>query len=135
VPALPFDSTRTQALLAALVIFRLLPHGFRNRDLRAHLAPLLGTPADTMTAGQLSYDLRRLRHHGLVQRVPGTHRYTVTDHGLHLALFLTRVHTRLLRPGLSDLLDHTAQPTPIRHHLDRFTTAVDDHARKQKLVA
>jgi len=135
VPALPFDSTRTQALLAALVIFRLLPHGFRNRDLRAHLAPLLGTPADTMTAGQLSYDLRRLRHHGLVQRVPGTHRYTVTDHGLHLALFLTRVHTRLLRPGLSDLLDHTAQPTPIRRHLDHFTTAVDDHARKQKLVA
>ena len=41
-PALPFDSARTQALLAALVVFRLLPHGFRNRDLRAHLAPLLG---------------------------------------------------------------------------------------------
>jgi hypothetical protein len=134
VPALPFDSTRTQALLAALVVFRLLPHGFRNRDLRAHLAPLLGTPAETMTAGQLSYDLRRLRHHGLVHRVTGTHRYTVTDHGLHLALFLTRAHTRLLRPGLSDLLDHAALPTPIRHHLERFTTAVDDHARKQKLV-
>jgi hypothetical protein len=135
IPALPFDSTRTQALLAALVIFRLLPHGFRNRDLRAHLAPLLGTPADTMTAGQLSYDLRRLRHHRLVERVPGTHRYTVTDHGLHLALFLTRVHTRLLRPGLSDILDHPAVPTPLRRHLNRFTTAVDHHTRRQKLVA
>lgn len=134
IPALPFDSTRTQALLAALVIFRLLPHGFRNRDLRAHLAPLLGTPAETMTAGQLSYDLRRLRHHGLVDRVPGTHRYTVTDHGLHLALFLTRVHTRLIRPGAADILDHAAIPTPIRRHIDRFAAAVDDHARKQKLV-
>lgn len=135
VPALPLDSHRTQALLAALVIFRLLPHGFRNRDLRAHLAPLLGTSADTMTAGQLTYDLRRLRHHGLTERVPGTHRYTVTDHGLHLALFLTRVHKRLIRPGISDLLDHAALPTPIRRHLNHFTTAVDDHARKQKLVA
>jgi hypothetical protein len=135
VPALPFDSTRTQALLAALVIFRLLPHGFRNRDLRAHLAPLLGVSAETMTAGQLSYDLRRLRHHRLVDRVPGTHRYTVTDHGLHLALFLTRAHTRLLRSGLSDILDHAALPTPIRHALDRFTTTVDAHARKQKLAA
>jgi hypothetical protein len=135
IPALPFDSTRTQALLAALVIFRLLPHGFRNRDLRAHLAPLLGTPAETMTAGQLSYDLRRLRHHRLVDRVPGTHRYTVTDHGLHLALFLTRVHTRLLRPGLSDTLDHAALPTPAQRHLHRFTTTIDEHARTQKLAA
>jgi hypothetical protein len=88
-----------------------------------------------MTAGQLSYDLRRLRHHGLIHRIDGTHRYTVTDHGLHLALFLTRNHTRVLRPGLSDLLDHAALPTPIRHHLDRFTTAADDHARKQRLLA
>jgi hypothetical protein len=101
VPALPIDSTRTQALLTALVIFRLLPHGFRNRDLRAHLAPLLGATADTMTAGQLSYDLRRLRHHGLVERVPGTHRYTIPDRSLHLALFLTRNHARVLRPGVS----------------------------------
>lgn len=135
IPALPLDSTRTQALLAALVIFRLLPDGFRNRDLRTHLAPLLGVPADTMTAGQLSYHLRRLRHHGLIERLPGTHRYTVTDHGLHLALFLTRVHTRLLRPGLSDLLDTAALPTPIQRHLNRFTAAVNEYAREQKLAA
>jgi hypothetical protein len=135
VPALPIDSTRTQALLAALVIFRLLPHGFRNRDLRAHLAPLLGTTADTMTAGQLSYDLRRLRHHGLVERVPGTHRYTIPDQSMHLALFLTRNHARVLRPGLSDILDPHAIPTPIKRQLDRFTTAADDYARKQSLLA
>jgi hypothetical protein len=28
--------------LSVLVVFRLLPIGFSNRDLRAHLAPLLG---------------------------------------------------------------------------------------------
>jgi hypothetical protein len=135
IPGLPFDSRRTQALLAALVIFRLLPDGFRNRDLRAHLAPLLGIPAETMTAGQLSYDLRRLRHHELIQRIDGSHRYTVTDHGLHLALFLTRAHTRLLRQGLSDILDHNTTPTPIRRHLDRLTTTIDNYARTQKLAA
>jgi len=43
--ALPFDSARTQALLSALVVFRLLPDGFRNPDLRALLAPLLGLGA------------------------------------------------------------------------------------------
>jgi predicted MarR family transcription regulator len=91
-------------------------------------------PAETMTPGQLSYDLRRLRHHGLVERITGTHRYNVTDHGLHMAAFLTRAHTRLLRDGLSDILDHAAFPTPVRRHLDRLTTAVNDYARKQKLA-
>jgi hypothetical protein len=135
IPGLPFDSDRTQALLAALVIFRLLPNGFRNRDLRAHLAPLLGIPAETMTAGQLSYDLRRLRHHGLVERIPATHRYNVTDNGLHLAAFLTRAHTRLLRDGLSDILDTAAIPTTISRHLTKLTTAVDDRARQLRLAA
>ena len=88
-----------------------------------------------MTPGQLSYDLRRLRHHGLLQRIEGTHRYTVTEHGLHLALFLTRAHNRLLRPGLSDILDDTALPTPIRRHLDKLTAAVDDYAHQQNLAA
>jgi len=123
--ALPFTAARTQALLATLVMFHLLPHGFRARDLRVHLAPLLGLPAETMTAGQLTYDLRRLRLHGLIQRIEGTHRYTVTDHGLRLAIYLTRVHRRLLCTDLADLLDEQALPTPARRHLDRFTAAVD----------
>src|SRR5271170_5318741 len=62
---MPVTSPRVQALLAALCAFRLLPHGFTNRDLRTHLAPLLGLNPEVMTSGQLSYDLRRLRIHGL----------------------------------------------------------------------
>jgi len=135
VPALPFDSARTQALLAALVVFRLLPHGFRNADLRAHLAPLLGLHPSLITPGQMSYDLRRLRLHGLIQRIPGTHRYQVTETGLRTAIFLTRVHTRLLQPALSDLLDDAAIPTPLRRHLDRFSEAVHQLAREHNLAA
>ena len=35
-----------------------------------------------MTSGQITYDLRRLRVHGLIERIPRTHRYQVTDTGL-----------------------------------------------------
>ena len=76
---MPITSTRVQALLAALCVFRLLPHGFTNRDLRTCLAPLLGLTPEAMTSGQISYDLRRLRIHGLIQRIPRTHRYRVTS--------------------------------------------------------
>jgi hypothetical protein len=134
-PALPFDSARTQALLAVLVVFRLLPNGFRNRDLRAHLAPLLGIDPALMTQGRMTYDLRRLRQHGMIERIPGSHRYRVTDHGLRIALFLTRVHTRLLRPGLAQLLDDAAIPTPLRRRFDRFNDAIDNHARETRLIA
>ena len=49
-----------------------------------------------MTTGQMTYDLRRLRQHGLIERIPHTHRYQVTSTGLHNAMFLTRIHDRLL---------------------------------------
>jgi hypothetical protein len=133
--ALPFDSVRTQGLLAALVVFRLLPHGFRNADLRAHLAPLLGlTPAD-MTQGRMSYDLRRLRLHGLIERLPGTHRYTVTDHGFKISIFLTRAHQRLVRPGLAEALDDHSPPTPLRRRFDQLDTAIDAYALRHNLTA
>ena len=68
-----------QALFSALLVFRLLPRGFSNRDLRDHWAPLLGKAPADMTPGQMTYHLRRLRLHGLIERIPGTHRYRVTD--------------------------------------------------------
>jgi hypothetical protein len=62
---MPITSSRVQALLAVLCVFRLLPNGFTNRDLRTHLAPLLGLTPGAMTSGQITYDLRRLRRTGL----------------------------------------------------------------------
>ena len=43
IPGLRFGDTRVHALLQALLVHRLLPHGFTNRDLRTLIAPLLGT--------------------------------------------------------------------------------------------
>jgi hypothetical protein len=61
VPALRLGDPRAHALLAALCLFRLLPRGFANRDLRPILAQLLGVPAESITPGKMTYDLRCLR--------------------------------------------------------------------------
>ena len=98
---LRFGDHRAHALFLALVLFRLLPRGFTNRDLRQEVAPLLGLDPGNITQGMMTYDLRRLRMHGLIERVPKTHRYTVTDFGFRAALFLSRAHARLLRPAMS----------------------------------
>ncbi len=106
--ALPFGQARVQALLSAVVLFCLQPEGFRNRQLRPLLAQLLGQPQAQISQGRMSYDLRRLRLHGLLERIPKSHRYRLTTFGLKTALFYSRVYQRLLRRGLSEL--HDASP-------------------------
>ena len=119
IPGLRFGDTRVHALLQALLIHRLLPHGFTNRELRTLIAPLLGTTAEDITAGKMTYDLRRLRAHGLIERIPRTRRYTVTDTGLQHALLFTHAHDHLLRTGLAEITD----PSPPRPTRLRAATA------------
>jgi len=123
-PALRFGDPRVVALLSTLVVFRLLPRGFSNQDLREHLAPLLGLHPSQFSPGKMTYDLRRLRLHGLIERVPKTHRYRTTDFGLRAALFLTRTYARLLRPGLALI----SGPHPPMHSALRVAFARVDQA-------
>jgi hypothetical protein len=136
IAALRFGDPRAQALLATLLTFRLHPNGFTNRDLRTHLAGLLGAEPDTWPTGRATYDLRRLRLHGLVQRIPHTHRYQVTNTGLHHALFLTRIHDRLIRTGTAQLTDPDP-PTrsPLRAAARVYDTALDRITRQAGLAA
>lgn len=105
VAALRFDDPRVVALLQVLCLFLVLPEGFRNATMRAWMAQALGLPAEQYSAGRMTYDLRRLRLHRLIERIPRTQRYQVTDFGKRVALFFTKVHSRILRPGLSQLFD------------------------------
>jgi hypothetical protein len=100
-PALRFADPRVQALLHALLMFVYLAHGFTNRDLRQAFAVLQGKRSDDITPGRMSYELRRLRLHGLIERLPKSQRYRLTERGLQTALFYTRVYSRILRPGLA----------------------------------
>ena len=110
---------RALALLAVLCVFRLLPNGFTNADLRRHLAPLLGKTPDLMTSGQITYDLRRLRLHGLIERIPRTFRYRVTDTGTSSARYLTCLHDRLLRTGLAEITDPSPPASTALRAADR----------------
>jgi hypothetical protein len=98
VSALKFGDPTLLAVMTALLMFRLLPRGFSNRDLREILAPLLVRSIDDITPGQMTYHLRRLRLRGLIERIPNTHRYHLTDSGLRAALFYTGSMSLLIRP-------------------------------------
>jgi hypothetical protein len=134
VAGLRLNDPRAHALLATLCQFRLQPAGFTNHDLRHHVAPLLGHTPEQITTSQASYDLRRLRVHALITRIRGTHRYQVTDTGLHHALFLTRLHDRFLRTGLAQPSDPDP-PTPLHAATRAYQHALDDLTRQAGLTA
>jgi hypothetical protein len=119
---LRFGDPRVLALLACLLLFRLLPRGFSNRDLREHMASFLSLDPGGFTQNQMTYDLRRLRLHGFIQRIPKSHRYQVTDFGYRSALFLTQAYNRLLCPGTA--VTHDPAP-PVQSKLGRALGRVD----------
>jgi hypothetical protein len=107
-------------------LFRQLPQGFRAADLRQQLAALSGCDPAAISQGAVTYQLRRLRLHNLIERSPNSFRYRVTDFGLRLALFFTRAYNRLLRPGLAAALPALrAVATPLKRAFDALTAKID----------
>ena len=136
IPGLRFGDPRVHALLRALLIHRLLPHGFTNRELRTLIAPLLGATPEDITAGKMTYDLRRLRAHRLIHRFPHSRRYQITDTGLQHALLFTHAHDHLLRTGLAEITDlNPPAPSRLRTAAHAYQTAFHDLARYAHLEA
>ena len=119
---LRFADPRVHPLWHALILFRLLANGFRSADLRSHLAALAGRAPETIGRGAMTYQLRRLRLHGMIERIPRSHRYRVTDAGFRTALFFTRAYNRFLRPALAAVLPGHRAATSI---LERSFAALD----------
>ena len=121
---LRFADPRVQSLWHAIMLFRLLPDGFRSADLRKHLAPLTGRLPEDISQGAITYQLRRLRLHGIIERLPHSFRYRVTQFGFRAALFFTRLYNRLLRPTLAAILPGLAVNAP---RLRRAFANLDTH--------
>jgi hypothetical protein len=134
VPGLRLAQRRSHALLQALLTFGCQTNGFTNRDLRALTTELRGLQPGAVTTGQTTYDLRRLKTRGLIARIPHTHRYTVTEYGLHTARFLTCVHDRFLPTGLAHLADHTLSPA-LRAASRAYNDALENLTRTTGLAA
>lgn len=127
--ALRFGDQRAMALTGALCCFVHAVAGFTNKSLRGLVAGMLGRD---YTSSQMTYDLRRLRLHGLIARIPRTNTYTLTPDGLHVALFYTKVHNRLLRP-LVTAADQPPAPIELRRALATIDHVIADYAGNARL--
>jgi hypothetical protein len=134
-PGLRFGEPRTMVLLACLCSFQHLFAGLTNRSLRELIAGLI----PGYTARQMTYDLRRLRRKGFIQRIPRTHRYQLTGEGRRLAVFFTKTYTRILNPALAELDPQLpaeiAKRTPLATAWRAFEHALDDKIQTAAIAA
>jgi predicted MarR family transcription regulator len=103
--------------------------GFTNKSLRSLVGQHLGRDYGQ---GQMSYDLRRLRLHGVIERLPRSNTYKLTSDGIRVAVFYTKLQNRLLRPLLD--ADTPPAPTEIRRALTTLEHAVADYVQNARLA-
>jgi hypothetical protein len=136
VAALRFDDPRVQALFSVLVLLTFQVNGFANKDLREPLAQILGIAPSKITQGRMTYDLRRLRLHGLIERIPKSHRYRLTPFGLRIAVFFSRTYARILRPGLACLASELPQGNlRLRQTFEKLEHEIHQLCEREKLAA
>jgi hypothetical protein len=130
--ALRLGDRRVLALMQLLCLFALHPQGFRHRDIRTQVAQLLGRRPQDYGSGHMTYDLRRLRLHGLILRLPGSHRYRITETGARLAVLYLRIYARGFRPAASLPTSGTRRGSPA---LERLDAALTKFLQEVRLVA
>jgi hypothetical protein len=79
----------------------------------------------------MSYDLRRLRLHGLIRRLPHSNTYVLTLEGIRIAVFYTKLQTgscdRSYKPT-----DHPRPPTSAA--LGTLERAINDYLHSARLT-
>lgn len=135
-PGLRFGDRGVMAVLAAIVGFSHLIAGFDNRRLTQLVGRLLD---QAYTSRQATYDLRRLRRKGVVERLPGTHRYQLTPLGRRVAVLFTKTYGRILAPGLAALdpalPDDIARRSPLATAWRQLDRSLDNYITNQMIAA
>jgi len=126
--ALRFGDQRAMALAGALCSTLQAVTGFSNKSLRGQVAGLLG---QEYSPNQMSYDLRRLRLHGLIERLPRSNTYLLTGEGIRVAVFYSKLQNRLLCPLLA--ADQPPAPIEVRRALATLEKAVEGYTLNARI--
>ena len=81
-------------------------NGWRSADIHQAILTTFGLSASAYTLTQLRYDLRKLKAHGLLERIGRAYCYRLTDKGVKAALMFILFHKRVCGPLANSLFHH-----------------------------
>ncbi len=106
IAGIKIHDTRMMRLMEVLLHGGSQLNGWRSADIHQAVLTTFGLSADAYTITQLRYDLRKMKAHGLLQRIGRGYRYRLTDKGVKVALMFTLFHKRVCGPLANSLFHH-----------------------------
>ncbi|HXB68089.1 MAG TPA: hypothetical protein VNY05_07590 [Candidatus Acidoferrales bacterium] len=94
---------------------------WRTADIQPAILAAFGLSASTYTLTQLRHDLRKMKAHGLLERIGRGYRYPLTDKGIQAALMFILFHKRVCGPLANSLFHH--RPDEARKPASKVETA------------
>jgi len=124
VAGIDINQPRIQAVLQAVVVLAIEPHGFKAAELAEQVRESSTGSLENYTSRQASYDLRKLRAKNVVRRIPNSLRYEPNPTGLRAVTALLLLRNKVLLPLLANegkrcvgRRDHTE---PLKIHYDNI---------------
>jgi hypothetical protein len=98
VPGVKIHDTRLLRLMEVLLHAGTQITGWRSRQMHEAVLAAYGLSPRSYTLTQLRYDLRKLKAHGLVERLDRSYSYRFTAKGLRVAVMFLLFHKRVCGP-------------------------------------
>jgi hypothetical protein len=106
VAGIKIHDTRMMRLMEVLLHGGTQLNGWRTADIHQAVLHAFGIRPDAYTLTQLRYDLRKLKAHGLLDRIRRRYCYRLTVKGIKAALMFTLFHKRVCGPLANSLFRH-----------------------------
>ena len=111
-PGIKIHDTRMIRLMEVLLHAGTLVSGWRTRQIHNAILTTFQISEDRYGLNQLSYDLRKLKAHGLLARDGKRYAYRLTDKGAKVALLFVLFHKQLCGPLANSLFHHQPAAAP-----------------------
>jgi hypothetical protein len=106
IAGIKIHDTRMMRLMEVLLHGGTQLNGWRCADIHRTILTSFALSPDRFTLTQLRYDLRKMKAHGLLERIGSSYRYRLSDKGTKAALLFILFHKRVCGPLANSLFQH-----------------------------
>ena len=111
IAGIKLHDTRMMRLMEVLLHGAPQLNGWRSADIHEAVLTTFRLSANAYTLTQLRYDLRKMRAHGLLNRIGRSYRYRLSDKGTKTGLMFVLFHKRVCGPLANSLFHHRPEET------------------------
>jgi hypothetical protein len=131
IPGIKIHDSRMMHLLEVLLHGGPQLAGWRTAQIHAAILAAFGLTVDRYSLTQLRYDLRKLKAHGLLERIGRTYAYRLTEKGIRTGAMFILFHKRVCGPLANSLFHHrpedrSPQPAKIERAYHEADVAVQN---------